>query len=263
MKTPITYYGGKQNMLKHILPLVPVHNLYTEAFVGGAAVFFAKEPALVEVINDLNGELINFYRTIVKDFKALKVLAEQTLNARGLHEHAWYIYNNHAFFNNIERAWAVWVLSKLGFGGQISSSFGFDKSKNTVAKKLSFAKENFNADLKTRLEHTTIECDDALKIIARYDTPDAFHFVDPPYIGSNMGHYSGMFNEQNLRELLDLLAKIKGKFMLTMYPNETIRSTAKRNKWNIHAVERNITTCKSSSRRKQEEWIIMNYKPNQ
>jgi DNA adenine methylase len=74
MKTPITYYGGKQKMLPHILPLIPHHALYTEAFAGGAAVFFAKEPAQVEIINDLNGELINFYRTIVTDFDAVKSL---------------------------------------------------------------------------------------------------------------------------------------------------------------------------------------------
>lgn len=54
IKTPITYYGGKQSILKHILPLVPPHKRYTEAFLGGAALFFAKELAPSEVINDLD-----------------------------------------------------------------------------------------------------------------------------------------------------------------------------------------------------------------
>lgn len=61
MKTPISYYGGKQTMLKHILPLIPKHSLYTEAFCGGAAVLFAKHPADCEIINDLNQGLVNFY----------------------------------------------------------------------------------------------------------------------------------------------------------------------------------------------------------
>ena len=60
MKTPISYYGGKQTLLKHILPLIPEHALYTEAFCGGCAVLFAKEPAKCEVINDINTELVNF-----------------------------------------------------------------------------------------------------------------------------------------------------------------------------------------------------------
>lgn len=259
MKTPITYYGGKQTMLKHILPLMPKHNLYTEAFAGGAAVFFAKEPANIEVINDLNGEIVNFYRTIVTSYEGVKMLVEQTLHSRGLHEHATYIYNQPAFFSREERAWALWALSKLGFSGLIDGSFGFDKSECRHPKKVSFAEQNFNESLKARLEHTTIESDDALKVIKRYDTLEAWNFVDPPYVGSNMGHYSGMFNEQNLQELLDLLAGIQGKFMLTMYPNDLIREYAKRYKWHIHAVERNVTACAAKNRRKQEEWMVVNY----
>lgn len=61
MKTPISYYGGKQTLLKHILPLIPKHKLYTEAFCGGAAVLFAKRPADGEVINDISMDITNFY----------------------------------------------------------------------------------------------------------------------------------------------------------------------------------------------------------
>ena len=60
MKTPITYYGGKQGMIKDILQLIPQHNTYTETFAGGAAVLFAKDPAQINVVNDLNGEIVNF-----------------------------------------------------------------------------------------------------------------------------------------------------------------------------------------------------------
>ena len=74
-----------------------------------------------------------------------------------------------------------------------------------------------------------------------------------------MGHYSGMFNEQNLQELLELLASLQGKFMLTMYPNDLISKQAKRNKWHIHAVEHNVTACSAKKRRKQEEWMVINY----
>ena len=62
MKTPISYYGGKQTLAKTILALIPEHRLYCEPFAGGAAVFFAKTPSKVEIINDTNGELINFIK---------------------------------------------------------------------------------------------------------------------------------------------------------------------------------------------------------
>ena len=259
LKTPITYYGGEQNMLKHIRPLIPEHELYCESFAGGAAVFFDKEPAKVNVINDMNGELINFYRTVVEDNEALRKEVEKTLHARGQHQHAWYIYNHSEYFTNVERAWAVFILSKLGFGGQLSSSFGFDKAEGRHPRKMRNAKDLFNDDLKELLEKTTIEQDDAMKIIKRYDCKQAWHFIDPPYVGSDMGYYEGMFNEQNLVELLELCSIIEGKFMLTMYPNDTVKGYAEHNSWVIHAIERQVSACKKEARRRQEEWMVCNY----
>lgn len=259
MKTPITYYGGKQTMLKHIRPLIPVHTCYCESFAGGAAVFFDKEPVQVNVINDLNGELINFYQVVVSDPEGFRKEVLQTLHCREQHQQAWHIYNHSSFFTPVQRAWAVWVLSKMGFAGQISDSFGFDKSVGRHSKKLRNAKIVFCDELVELLEKATIECDNAFKIIRRYDTADTFHFIDPPYVGSDMGHYSGMFNNQNLLELLELCSTLKGKFMLTMYPNELIRDFANRFGWKIHAVERQVSACKAEHRRKQEEWMICNY----
>lgn len=98
MKTPITYYGGKQTMLKHILPLIPNHKLYTEAFCGGAAVLFAKHPADAEVINDLNGDLYNFYWMAKVYYPELKMEIDKTLHSRDMHAHAVHILNYHQFF---------------------------------------------------------------------------------------------------------------------------------------------------------------------
>jgi DNA adenine methylase len=259
MKTPITYYGGKQGMLKHIRPLIPVHELYCEPFAGGAAVFFDKEPEKVNVINDLNGELINFYKTVVSNLEELRVEVSSSLHCRNQHQHAWYIYNNPDYFTNVQRAWAVFILSKLGFAGQLSSSFGFDKSEGRHPRKIRFAKEIFTDDLKSLLERTTIECDDAFVVIKRYDCEQVFHFIDPPYVGSHMGHYSGMFNEQSLVDLLELCSQLKGKFMLTMYPNQTIEDYIGRNGWTLHRIDRQVTACKKDYRRRQEEWLVCNY----
>jgi DNA adenine methylase len=75
-----------------------------------------------------------------------------------------------------------------------------------------------------------------------------------------MGHYKGMFNEQNMIELLDLCARLKGKFMLTMYPCELIQRYVDKHGWKINAVERTITASKAvGKRRKQEEWMVCNY----
>jgi DNA adenine methylase len=261
MRTPITYYGGKQGMLKYIRPLIPEHSLYCESFAGGAAVFFDKQPVRVNVINDLNGELINFYRTVVTNLSELRSEVNKTLHCRSQHQHAWHIYNHPDYFTAVQRAWAVFILSKMGFSGQLSSSFGFDRTTGKNSLKLRCLKKDevFCEELKALLEASTIECDEALRVIKRYDSTGAWHFIDPPYVNSNMGHYSGMFNEQNLVELLELCTALQGKFMLTMYPSHIIEQYVEKAGWIIHKVNRQVSACKAESRRKQEEWMVCNY----
>lgn len=257
MKTPISYYGGKQTMLKHILPLIPTHKIYTEAFCGGAAVLFAKMPTEAEVINDLNGDLINFYWMAKVYYPELKVEIDKTLHSRDMHAHAVHILNYHQFFTPAQRAWAVWALCKMSFASMLDGTFGYDFSGG-MPKKLSNAKDEFTDQLSHRLKSVTIENRDALEVIACYDSPEAFHFVDPPYINSDCGHYEGCFNEKNMEDLLKLLESVKGKFMLTMFPLGMIEEYAIKNGWFIHRIERTITASKTS-RRKQEEWMVCNY----
>ena len=115
LKTPISYYGGKQNLITTILPLFPKHTLYAEPFVGGGAIFWAKPKSEVEVINDTNRELINFYEVVQNDFIDLEKLVRITLHSRTLHNDAIVIYNNPHMFSRIKRAWSVWVLASQSF----------------------------------------------------------------------------------------------------------------------------------------------------
>ncbi|MCM1302096.1 MAG: hypothetical protein NC250_01180 [Alistipes senegalensis] len=87
-----------------------------------------------------------------------------------------------------------------------------------MAKKLCNVKDEFTAQLCGRLERVTIENSNALNVIAAYDAPDAFHFVDLPRVNSDCDHYKGIFSEQNMEQFLQLLETVKGKFMLTMFP---------------------------------------------
>lgn len=257
LKTPISYYGGKQTMLKHILPLIPQHTLYTEAFCGGCAVLFAKEPADCEVINDVNTELVNFYRIAKTDYPALKAEIETTLHSREIHAHAKHINQHPSFFTPIQRAWALWVCSKLGFASMLDGTFGYDRNGTTTLK-MKNAKDAFTQELCDRLSNVTVECENGINLIRRYDCEGAFHFVDPPYVGSDCGHYNGTFNEEDFSELLETLSEVKGKFMLTMFPHPKIEAYVQSHGWIIHRIERTITASKTS-RRRQEEWIVTNY----
>ncbi len=256
-KTPITYYGGKQTMLKHILPLIPKHKVYTETFVGGAAVFFAKEPSEIEVINDINGELMNFYQVAKSNFKELRKLIELSLYSRDVYMFARFVYSYPWHFNNIRRAWAVWVLSKMTFASRIDGSFGYGKTKNTVSKKIRNSIDQFTEAICNRLRNTCIENREAIAIIRTRDTSDTFHFVDPPYIDTDCGHYKG-YTIDNFKALIAQLEKCSGKFMLTMFPHKVLDSPIQKNGWNIKEIPRTISAAKSI-RRKKIEVIVMNY----
>lgn len=257
MKTPITYYGGKQTMLKHILPLIPEHTLYTELFCGGCAVLFAKEPVDCEVINDLDRSLVNFYLVAKRHYQLLKEEIDATLHCRDQHAHARHILKYPDFFSPAQWAWAVWTMSKIGFASKQDGTFGYDRI-GTTTQKVANTKDAFTEDICRRLENVTVENDDALRIIKWYDREGAFHFVDPPYINSDCGHYEGLFNPEDMQRLIELLAVVRGKFMLTMYPYDAIGIAAAQYGWIIHRVERTISASKDV-RRKQEEWIVCNY----
>lgn len=257
MRTPITYYGGKQMMLKHILPLIPPHNIYVEAFCGGAAVLFAKDACKAEIINDVNAELINFYRVAQSDYDALSAEIRNTLHSRDLHAHAAYIYTHPNLFTAVQRAWAVWCLCKMSYASKLEQTFGYDFCGRSPIR-VQNAKDYFTEDICRRLERVTIENEDALDVINRYDTANTFHFIDPPYIDTACGHYRNTFKLEDLKHLLDKLITIKGHFMLTSYPLDIVKTYIDNNEWYLYKIKKS-TNASKGSRKLREEWIICNY----
>ena len=256
MKTPITYYGGKQLMLQHILPIVPEHHIYTEAFFGGGAVFFAKEPAPVEVINDMNGEVINFYRVLQLDFFKLNEMIQATLHSRELYHDAQVVYNSPHLFDSIKRAWAFWILTNQGFSSKIGS-WGYEKQGSSMVKRLSTKKTDNIIAMRTRLEYVQIECNDALTVIESRDDPQAFHYVDPPYIGSHQGHYSG-YTREHYTALMECLAKVKGRFLQSSYRSDILDSYIREYGWHFKEVEKPVSVGTKKQKRKVEV-LVANY----
>lgn len=259
LKTPITYYGGKQKLAGTIIEKIPEHNLYCEPFVGGAAVFFAKPPSNVEVINDTNSELINFYQVCQNRFNELQSLVKVTLHSRRAHHDASIVYNNPHLFNEVKRAWAVWVTSSQSFVSQLDNSFGYDKTKSTTTKKIANKRNSFTENIAHRLQNAQIECADALYIIQSRDTPNSFFYCDPPYFNSNCGHYDG-YAQADFEALLKLLSSIQGKFLLSSYPSPLLQSYAKKQKWKMWSQEMGVSVnAKSGYMKRKVEVLTANY----
>lgn len=257
MRTPITYYGGKQTILKYLLPLIPAHRLYCEPFFGGGAVFFAKPKSEVEVINDINGEIVNFFKVLKTNFPELQKEIRATLHSRELYKKAMVVYAHPDLFSDVKRAWALWVLTNQGFAGMIGS-WGFGKSDSKEAA-LAVKRENFTKDYEDRLRKVQLENNNALKVILRCDDKETFIYADPPYIGSDQGHYKG-YSENDYRELLDALAKVKGKFLLSSYPSKILQEYIKKHKWRVQKITKSVAVTKHTDKVKTE-MIVMNYDP--
>ena len=75
LRTPIRWYGGKHYLCRRIVQVMPPHEVYVEAYFGSGAVLFAKEPSPVEVANDLNDQLVNFFRVVRDDALRARLVA--------------------------------------------------------------------------------------------------------------------------------------------------------------------------------------------
>lgn len=246
-------------MVRHILPMIPEHILYCEPFAGGAAIFFAKQRSEIEVLNDTNRELINFYRVLQSDFTSLEKEVKITLHSRDLHRKASVIYNNPDMFPELKRAWALWVLSTQSFSGQLDSSWGYDVTRNTTPKRLENKKQAFTLDMAVRMQEVHLECADALYIIRSRDRKETFFYVDPPYFNSNMGHYDG-YSKEDFEALLKLLSEIKGKFLLSSYPSGVLKDYVKAFKWQCKGIDGRVSVAAKNGKVKTKvEMLTWNY----
>ena len=244
MSSPITYYGGKQKMLRHILPLIPPHRIYIEPFAGGWAVFFEKEESHVEIISDTNRFVTNFYKQAQTNFPALQAQVQECLQSRIAYDDAMVIYKNpdHPCFTDLDKAWAFWVATNMGFASGIGT-WGYGTSDNKRELSLATKREKFTDIIMKRLQRTQIENRDALHVIKMRDRDESFFYIDPPYFNSNMGHYGG-YTEQDFRDLLERLSTIKWKFLLSSYPSDVLTEFTKKHGWHTKSVEAIIAASK-------------------
>lgn len=242
-------------MLQHILPLIPEHDTYTEAFAGGLAVFWAKEPSKSEVINDVDQEIVNFYETVRSNAEGFQKEVDKTLHSRSQYEDALTVYHNPHLFSKVKRAWAFWILTSQGYVSKIGT-WGYDKQGKQPVKVI--GKKRLDLTPYTdRLERVTIDNNDAVKIISAHDSEGSFHYIDPPYIFSNQGHYSG-YSESDFERLLNLLTTLKGKFMLSGYPSEILEKYTKSHGWTTFKFTKQLAAGKSGKGKKVEV-LTVNY----
>lgn len=238
MRTPITYYGGKQRIAPNIIAIMPSHKIYVEPFFGGGAVFFRKPKCGIEIINDHDNSLINFYLCVQNNFDELQNLIKNTLHSEAMYYHAKDIWNERTEATEIEKAWAVWLITNGSFAGSMHGGWKWcnGTSGGHTGTFIKGKRNEFTSDLRNRLDDVQISCRDALRVIQDRDSPETFFYLDPPYPGCFQSHYKG-YTFENLEELLKLLESIKAKFILSNYHSELLSQYITNNNWNYVEIE--------------------------
>jgi DNA adenine methylase len=227
-KIAFGWYGGKYSHLEWLLPLLPQVNHYCEPFGGSAAVLLNREPAPVETYNDLDSEVVNFFRVLRQQKDELIYAIGMTPFSREEFAEAIATNGNGHHLSDLERArrffirarqvrtglaqtasigrWANCLnTSRAGMAGAVSRWLGSVEGLEWIASRL----------LRIQIEHDT-----ALNIIKRYDSPQTLFYCDPPYPHDSRGDSKAYQFEMTDAEHIDLhrtLTQVKGKVAISSY----------------------------------------------
>jgi len=213
-------------MTAKLLPLIVSHQTYVEPFGGGASLLFAKTPSPVEVYNDMDSGLVNFFR-VLRDpdkFERFQRLVALTPYSREEYDHcrdAW-----ESCEDEVERARQWFVVARMAFSGGFGSGWGTSVGTSHLNMALTAAQYLVSVqhlpEVAARLLRVQIEHKDFREIIKQYDTPGTYFYCDPPYISETRrtGGYAHEMTLKDHKELVKLLLGIEGNAMLSGYDHE-------------------------------------------
>lgn len=251
MSNPIIpWVGGKRRLAKHLLPLFPEHKCYVEPFCGGAALFFRKDVSKVEVINDINGELINLYRVVKNHLEEFVRQFKWALSSRQVFE--WEKTTPVEILTDIQRAARFYYLQNMAFGAKIEGQTFGTATTAPVGINLLRLEENLSA-AHLRLARTTIEHLGWLECIEKYDRPHTLFYLDPPYWGTQ--GYGVEFGLEQYDAIASMARTIKGNMIISVNDIPEMRQAFS----GLHIEAVDLKYSLGSNRHQVRELIIRNF----
>ena len=221
MKPPFSYYGGKTNLAELIVSVLPEHGHYVEPYAGSLAVLLAKEPTKMETVNDIDGDIMNFWRQLRDNGDELQRVCALTPHSRLEHKIATEVAPN-----DLERARRTWVRLTQGrsssmratgwrhFAKPTGTSLGFPKYLAGYVERMS--------SLIDRLHHVSLECRPALDLITKYGAEsDCLLYLDPPYLGSTRtkNYLHEMTSEDEHAAMVAAAVACRSEVVISGYPS--------------------------------------------
>ena len=210
-KPIIPWMGGKGRIAEWVISKFPVHDCYVEAFTGGGAIFFDKPQADVEVINDINGELVNMYRIIKNHPEEFIRQFKWALSSRQIYE--WQKMTVPETLTDIQRAARFYYLQKLAFGGKCEGQH-FGTATTSKPRLNLFRLEEDLSQAHLRLQGTYIEHLSWEKVIEKYDRKHTLFYLDPPYLET--AGYGMEFGLEHYHLMAKLALEIEGMMVISL-----------------------------------------------
>jgi len=219
VKPVIPWMGGKARLVDWILPKFPKHECYVEAFAGAGALYFAKPPAHVEVLNDVNNELINLYRVLKHHPEELVRQFKWALSSRKIYD--WHQATPPETLTDIQRAARFYYLQKLAFGGKVDDQT-FGTATTTPPRLNLFRLEEDMSAAHLRMQSTYIEHLSWEKVVEKYDRPHTLHYLDPPYWET--AGYGCEFGWEHFQTMASLARSVQGAMIISINDHPDIRA---------------------------------------
>jgi DNA adenine methylase len=245
---PLSYVGGKRTVANQIIALFPKHTTYVEAFAGGAQVFFHKGPSPVEVLNDLDGEIVNFFRVCQQHYEELVRYLHFMVVSRKWHELL--KATDPSTLTDIQRAARHMFLLKNSYASLVLKL----DYKCHVVQPPGFNPERIPEAIEEahkRLARVQIECLPYQKVIQHFDRPQTLFYLDPPYYARNLYRFN--LSHEDFMKMAEILAGLKGKFVLSLNDVPQVREIFRRFK--VKGIELPYTAQKIAGRRFREVLI--------
>lgn len=250
----IQYYGGKGKLVTKLRSLIPPGGRpYCEPFAGAAAVLINRDPAPVEVLNDIDGEIVNLFR----------VIQDQTLFPLLSHRLQWTPYSRDEYAraldtrkrddaSAVDRAWATYVAFNQALSGQPTSAGSWSRSLTKSQRGMASSCSRWQTGLfnlgkiHERLMRVQIDNRDAIEVIRYWDGPDAVFYCDPPYVHATRRRkaYKHECDDEFHRILVRTLLECRGACVLSGYRHEIYRPLEEAG-WEAHEFQ---TACHAAGK---------------
>ena len=267
LTNPLKWHGGKFYLADRIIELMPPHIHYVEPFAGGLSVLLAKDPDNVsEVVNDLNGDLTNFWDVLKGEdtFGRFQRIMEATPFSETEWERAAEKLNAD---DPVERAAAFYVYCRQSHSGRMTGFAPLTRNRtrrrmNEQASAWLGAVDGLAA-VHARLRKVAILNRPAVDVIKTQDGPNTLFYLDPPYVHETRSTiYEYGDHEMSIEQHQELIAAVKNvqaKVMISMYHHALYDDLVKSHKWRVEKFDLPNNSASGDEKRRMIECVYMNY----